>query len=369
MPSYTADGIRNIALVGQSGGGKTTLVEAVLKEAGAIPAIGTVEKGTTVCDFDPLEKEYLHSLSSAVVSVDHDNIHVNLIDTPGMPDFIGQAISALPAVETVAVVIDAATGVGMVSRRMLEWAAERKLCRMIIINGIDSPGVDLEALTEQIREEFGPECLPINLPADGGARVVDCFFNPSGDADFSSVAAAHQALVDQVVEVDEELMARYLEQGEVAPEELHAPFERALREGHLVPVCFVSARNGAGVAELLEIMVRLLPNPTEGNPPLFYKGEGDAAVEFPGFPQRTGSTSSVVGALSRVGDTRFIQHASDSPAAWRRLHYLFAWANGSPERIEQATALAGDESYGLLLRFRPESPIIGAPIDGAKATL
>ena len=99
--------------------------------------------------------------------------------------------------------------------------------------------------------------------------MVDCFFNPGGDSDFSSVADAHQALIDQVVEVDEDLMTRYLEQGEIAPEELHAPFEAALREGHLVPVCFVSARTGAGVEELADVFVKLLPNPTEGNPPLF----------------------------------------------------------------------------------------------------
>ena len=93
------------------------------------------------------------------------------------------------------------------------------------------------------------ECLPLNLPADNAGKVVDCFFNPSGDSDFSSVAKAHQALIDQVVEVDEDLMALYLEQGEeLAPEQLHAPFEQALREGHLIPVCFVSASTGAGVA-------------------------------------------------------------------------------------------------------------------------
>jgi len=285
MPSYSAAGIRNIALVGQSGGGKTTLVEAVLKEAGAIPAVGSVEKGTTVCDFDPLEKDYLHSLSSAVVSVDHANIHLNLIDTPGMPDFIGQAISALPAVETVAVVIDAGSGVGMVSRRMLEWAAERRLCRMIVVNQIDAPGVDLEALIEQIRDEFGPECLPINLPADGGGRVVDCFFNPAGAADFSSVAEAHTRIIDQVVEVDEALMEVYLEQGqELSPEQLHDPFEKALREGHLVPICFTSARTGAGVAELLDVLEHLMPNPLEGNPRPFLKGEGEAAELFTAVP-------------------------------------------------------------------------------------
>jgi elongation factor G len=88
-----------------------------------------------------------------------------------------------------------------------------------------------------------------------------------------------------VVEVDEELMSLYLEQGEIAPDQLHAPFEKALRDGHLVPVCFVSARTGAGVAELLDILVKLAPNPAEGNPPLFTKGEGESAVEFHSDPE------------------------------------------------------------------------------------
>jgi elongation factor G len=156
---------------------------------------------------------------------------------------------------------------------------------MIIVNQIDAPGADLAMLTEQIREEFGAECLPINLPADGGAKVVDCFFNPAGDADFSSVAEAHTRIIDQVVEVDEALMEVYLEQGsELAPEQLHDPFEKALREGHLVPICFVSARTGAGVPELLDVFEHLMPNPLEGNPRPFLKGEGDAAEPFNAVP-------------------------------------------------------------------------------------
>jgi elongation factor G len=171
---------------------------------------------------------------------------------------------------------------------MMEWAAKRKLCRLLVINKIDAENVDLPTLLEDLRTAFGNEVLPINLPANGATKVVDCFFNPSGESDFSSVAAAHQALIDQVVEVDEELMAKYLEQGEeMEPEQLHAPFEKALREGHLVPVCFVSARNGAGIPELLNIFEKLLPNPTEGNPPLFYKGElvdGQPVEEFRSEP-------------------------------------------------------------------------------------
>jgi elongation factor G len=167
---------------------------------------------------------------------------------------------------------------------MMQWAGTRELCRMIVINKIDAENVDLPQLVSAIQAMFGKECLPINLPADGGKRVVDCFFNPSGDADFSSVEEAHQALIDQVVEVDEELMAKYLEQGEVSPSELHAPFEQALREGHLVPICFTSARNGAGVQELLDVFVKLMPNPTEGNPPHFLKGEGESAAPIKAAP-------------------------------------------------------------------------------------
>src|SRR5688572_10014998 len=148
---------------------------------------------------------------------------------------------------------------------------------MIIVNKIDAENTDLPGLVAQIQSTFGKECLPINLPAGGGKRVVDCFFNPSGESDFSSVEEAHQALIDQVVEVDEALMSKYLEQGDVSPAELHAPFEQALREGHLVPICFVSARTGAGLPELLDIFVKLLPNPTEGNCPQFLKGEGPDA--------------------------------------------------------------------------------------------
>src|SRR6476620_4106190 len=284
MADFRTEHIRTVALVGDGAAGKTSLAEALLARAGAIPAAGSVERGSTVSDFDPIEKTYQHSLRASLIHLETANTRIHLIDTPGYPDFIGQSIGALDAVETAAVVINAAAGPQMIAARMMEWAAARKLCRLIVINRIDADNVDLPAILASVRNAFGKECLPINLPAGGGKRVVDCFFNPSGDADFSSVEEAHRALVDQVVEVDEELMALYLEQGDVEPEQLHAPFEKALREGHLVPVCFVSARTGAGVAELLDVLVKLAPNPKEGNPPLFIKGEGDAVVEFRSQP-------------------------------------------------------------------------------------
>jgi elongation factor G len=284
MPKFSPEAIRTIALAGHGGCGKTTLVEALLAKAGAITSVGTVEKGTTVCDFDPLEKQFQHSLNASVVHLQHRDTRIHLIDTPGLPDFVGRAIGALPAVDTAAIVVNAQNGVEMITSRMMQWARRRDLCRMIIVNKIDAENVDLPGLLAKIQAAFGRECLPINLPADGGKRVVDCFFNPGGAADFSSVEAAHSALVDQVVEVDEELMATYLEKGEIQPEALHAPFEIALREGHLIPVCFVSARNGAGVAELLDVIVKLMPNPTEGNAPQLVKGTGDKAQPVRAVP-------------------------------------------------------------------------------------
>lgn len=268
---YGTEAIRAVALVGHAGCGKTSLTEALLQEAGVIGARGSLERGTTVCDFDPLARKYQHSLNSTLVHLPHRDTRIHLIDTPGTAEFIGPAIAALAAVETAAVVVNAQTGIDTLTERMMAWAAQRQLCRLIVVNKIDADSLDLAMLVEQLRQTFGAECLPVNLPSPDRASVVDCFFNDAGDSAFSSVAAAHDALIDQVVEVDPDVMARYLEQGDVAPQQLHAPFEKALREGHLVPICFVSARTGAGVAALLDIMAALLPNPAEGNPPVFLR--------------------------------------------------------------------------------------------------
>ncbi len=279
MAKFSIKQIRTLALVGQAGCGKTTLAEALLARAGAIPSPGSVERGNTVCDYLPLEKQLRHSLKLAVASFEAQGTRIHMLDTPGYPDFLGHSLPSLSAVETAAVVINAQNGIELMSLRMMQWAERMGLDRLIIVNKIDADNVDLPALLERIREAFGKECLPINLPAGGGTRVSDCFFSPGGDSDFSSVEQAHRQLVDQVVEVDEKLMSVYLEQGEVAPEQLHEPFERALREGHLIPVVFTSGKTGAGVAELLDVIVKLLPNPTEGNPPRYTSTTRDGAAE------------------------------------------------------------------------------------------
>ena len=286
MPN-SMERIRTIALVGQSGAGKTTLAEALLAEAGAIPAAGSVERGTTVCDYTPLEKQLQHSLKLAVASFQSKDTRIHLLDTPGYPDFLGHALPALAAVETAGIVISAQNGIEMMTGRFMQWAARRGLDRLVIVNKIDADNVALDDLLERIQQAFGKECLPLNLPAAGRNKVSDCFFAPSGESDFSSVEEAHRRLVDQVVEVDEKLMESYLEKGEVTPEELHAPLERALREGHLIPVVFTSARTGAGIRELLNVIVELLPNPAEGNPPVYVKTAGGKAEDLQAAPDPT----------------------------------------------------------------------------------
>ena len=280
--AYKSTDIRNVCLVGPSNAGKTQLAEVLLHAGGKIAEQGLVEKGNTVSDYTRRERELGHSQYVSVCHLDHGGIHVNLIDTPGYRDFYGRAVSVLPSVETAAVVISADGGVEMIAQRMMTAAKKQRLCRMIIINKIDAEGVNLDKLLADIRDAFGPECLPLNLPSAEGDGVVDCFFQPEGaETAFSDVATAHTQIVDQVVEVDDELMELYLEQGEeLAPEQLHDPFEKALRSGHLIPVCFTSARTGAGVRQLLNIFERLMPNPMEGNPPRFLKGEGEGADEI-----------------------------------------------------------------------------------------
>ena len=282
--SARIEAIRTLALVGPSAAGKISLAEVLLLRSGAISAAGSLERGSTVSDFDPLERRMQHSLNSAVLHLDHADTRIHLIDTPGGADFLGQSLPALEAVETAAVVINAATGIEPMAVRMMEYAASRHLDRLIIVNRIDAAPGALPALLEQIRETFGKECLPLNLPDAGGTKVVDCFYNREGHSDFGSVADAHRALVEQVVEVDAAFVDRYLNDGDVDASELHAPLEQALREGHLIPVCFVSSRSGAGVAELLDVIVKLLPNPTEGNAPDFLNGEGEAAVPMQAKP-------------------------------------------------------------------------------------
>jgi elongation factor G len=291
MPTRNPADIRNVVFTGTGGTGKTTLTEKLLNAAGSIPHVGTVEAGTTVSDYTDEEKHHKCSLYPSFMHFEFEGHDVHLIDTPGKVDFLGQAIACLSAVETVVIVIDAQRGIESTTRKLMSIAADRGVPRLIVVNKIDDSQVDLEELTESIRETFGNICLPINLPIPGRADVINVFEHAGNDeagdkTDFSSVHAAHKAIVEQVIEVDDDLTSQYLEKGEgFDPVKLHNAFEKALEQSHLVPICYCSARTGAGVKDLLHILASLCPAPTEVRIAEFLRQDANASEEREYHPE------------------------------------------------------------------------------------
>ncbi|CAN5471762.1 elongation factor G [soil metagenome] len=274
MPTYTTGDIRNVLIAGHGGSGKTTLVDAMLFASGAVNRKGSPADGTSFSDFEKEEKEHKHSIYSSCVHLDHLGKRINVIDVPGSPDLLGSALACMPAVETVAVVINAQSGIEVITRRIMEAAKERNLPRAIVVNKIDMPDVDLETLVVKIQETFGSECLPINLPTGKGKAIVECLLSSSGESDFDSVKRCHAAMLDQIVEMDENLMEKYLGGDEPDFDALHPAFEKAMDEGHVVPILFADAKMGVGIPELLDAMAKHFPSPEEGNLRPFLSGEG-----------------------------------------------------------------------------------------------
>ncbi|BBF22181.1 elongation factor G [Sutterella megalosphaeroides] len=286
MSNYLTENLRTLALVGHGSCGKTSLIEAMLYRSGMIPELGTVEKGNTMCDNDPLEKQVGHSVRLAVAHIDTampdlTPVRIHVLDTPGYSDYLGQDLSALDAVKSVAAVVDATQGVEMLTRRMMQAAKDRNLCRMIVVNKFEDPNADLVGLLKEMQEIWGPGVLPINLPTKNRTRVIDCFDRDEGDADIMSVEEVHRAFIEKIVEEDDAMLERYLEEGNVDPRLLHPLVTKALREGHVIPVCFVSAKNLIGIRDFMKVIIRHLPSPAEANDALFLNADGTPFVTKP----------------------------------------------------------------------------------------
>jgi len=279
MPSYTTADIRNIALVGHAGAGKTSLAEAILHKMGVTNRLGSVDDKTSVLDIDEEERERGHSIDSALTHVSYQGREINLIDTPGYPDFYGAAVTGLAAAETAVVVIGVAGGIQINTRKLFQAARERGMALVIVINKIDAGLDELGRLMKDIEESFGPACRCANLPGADGKGVIDCLTARSGKAAFGDVAQTHTNLVESIIEADEALMESYLGGEEVPAEKLTAVFGKAVRTQSLIPILFTSARNEVGVEELLSLIAQTCPSPRDGAKLILASGEGEQRVE------------------------------------------------------------------------------------------
>jgi len=278
--SSSLEQVRNVILVGHANTGKTTLAEAMMHTAGAIPRMGTIDQGNTVCDFDELEKERKHSIESALAPLDYRGVQITVIDTPGFSDFVGQALCALVGAETAIVVVSAAGGIEVNTRKMMAAAADYGLARVIVINKIDAPNLDLAGLVQNLRETFGTTILPLNLPAENGTKVVNCLTGQAGQAvDFDDLESAKLALTESIVESDEALMERYLGGEEITADELTAALRTAITSGAVVPVLFAAGQKEIGVTDLLDLIVSACPSPLQGVKRKIETGEGETKTE------------------------------------------------------------------------------------------
>ena len=284
MAEVLTETIRNVALVGNSGAGKTQLAEAMLHAAGATTRLGTPQEGNTVSDFEPEEKDRQTSIFTSVMNLKWKGVHINLLDAPGYADFLGSALWAMTATDTAVLVLSATAGVDIHSQRYFQIATQQNMARLIVVNRSDAENVDLERVVAQIREAFGPQCRLMSVPVGQGPGfkgVIDAFTKTEGAEALIDVASAHGALVESIVEADETLMERYLSDEKIAPEELAGVFTKALQAGTVVPILFASARKELGVAELLDMLAAYAPNPKQARPRAARKGAAADAPEAP----------------------------------------------------------------------------------------
>ena len=266
--------IRNFALVGHAGAGKTTLAELMLFKSGVVPRPGSVDQKTSVSDFRPEEQERKCSLYSAALNCPWKNHHFYFMDTPGSADFCGEALAAQSVADAIIIVVDAVSGIGPGTMRALKQAKANNQPRAIFINGLDRDQADFHKILSRLQEAFGGPhvCVPFVLPVGTNSALKGVVPVLKKDAPFPPELveeATHdrQEILDDVAEEDETLMEHYLTDGDLTPEELDQGLHLATLHNHIVPVFCGSAAKDIGITELMDGIIGVFPNPVM-EPPL-----------------------------------------------------------------------------------------------------
>ena len=271
------ENIRNIALVGHGGAGKTSLVEAILHATGKTTRLGVISDGTCVMDFMDEEKEKQCSMAAACCTVEHGPVQINIVDTPGSPEFCGHAIPALAAVETAVVAVSATAGIEVNTRKMFERAKDYGLGVIFAINKIDGENVNLPELVGRLQESFGMASLPVNLPSGNGSAVIP-LLGGSGTPDFGDLEEAHTAVVEAVVGADDAMMEKYLS-GEVSDDEVRPFSAKAVAQGELIPIVFTCAKSEAGIKEFLQAVTNYGLSPVNGKRRILVDDDESVEIE------------------------------------------------------------------------------------------
>jgi elongation factor G len=291
--SYHIADIRNVALAGHGASGKTSLADAMLFAGGATPRKGSPDDGTSLLDVDEEEKKRHITIDCHLGHLVWKGKQIHLIDSPGYPDFIGSALSALAAVENVVIAVSGPSGIEFNTRRVFQEASRQKLGRILVITKMDADNTDYARDLASIRETFGLECVPFNVPIGQGpsfSGVIDVI-QKHDDAPSEcplSPVEAYRMLVEQVVEIDDDLMTRYLEGEEIGPDELRKAAHDAIASGHLVPVLCVCTKKDAGIQELLDLIVGCGLSPDDIHR-FATKSEGTEEVEEEIIPREDGT--------------------------------------------------------------------------------
>ncbi len=256
--------IRNIAVSGHGSAGKTSLVDQLLVQSGAVSAKPDVDAGTSICDFDEEEKHHKHSVESTVAHFDHAGKHFNVIDNPGYPDLVGQMIGSFRAVETALIAIDAHSGIKVNTRRAWNEAGKAGCGRILVITKLDTDNIDFPGLINSIKEVFGSGCALLNVPLGLGDALSGVASTLEVPDEIEGAALdpqeIHETLVESIIEIDEAVMERYFEGQMPSTEELNTLMATAIAEGSLTPILCISTKKNIGVIELMDsLAVAALP--------------------------------------------------------------------------------------------------------------